>query len=421
MATFANIDRDRRLSRLSITRITNRILELMKKNPNTELINLLDAELADLKAERSRFETLHKDLLPFLIEKKPEDKKEEDVENDWSLESEKVRININLIVSKLNTFKQSYDSSTSRESILNTSIRENVEPNQVRLPKIEIPAFSGDIRDWNDFQNLFKNLVHENASLSNVQRLYYLKTAMKGPALDLVKDFPISDANYPEAWSSLCARYDNKRATIRAHFRDFFSLPKLKNEREIQELLDNSAKSLRSLKALGENVDQWSTILSYWLTTRLDDKTERDWETSIADCSKFPSYKELRTFLMARASIIADTISSSMFKKTEKVDSKSDFKKTDSKPVARSLITSKVRCYMCNLNHYLNDCVEFKQKTPLQRFEIVKSNKLCVNCFCRKHNTSDCKGPKCKICDGRHSDLTDESECYKCDFTYRGC
>lgn len=233
-----------------------RIQDLLKKTANLELIELLDAELVELKMEKIKYDNLIKDILPMMLETSNTPEEIEKIEEDWTSEKEKVRIAVTSLTAKIIAVRRNFASGNNCESILNQTMRETGESSySIRLPKIEVPTFAGDLRDWNDFQNLFKNLVHENPNLSNVQKLYYLKNAIKGTASDLIRDYFITDANYIEAWNTLTTRYDNKRATIKVHLRDLFNLQKIKNEKEIRKLLDNSAKSVRSLKALGENTD----------------------------------------------------------------------------------------------------------------------------------------------------------------------
>jgi len=50
------------------------------------------------------------------------------------------------------------------------------------LPKIEVPTFSGDAKDWDLFQILYVELIHTRESLSTTLKIHYLKTALKGVA-----------------------------------------------------------------------------------------------------------------------------------------------------------------------------------------------------------------------------------------------
>lgn len=51
----------------------------------------------------------------------------------------------------------------------------NSTSNNVKLPKIVIPTFSGKYSEWNTFRDLYTALIHKNHNLSDVQKLLYLK------------------------------------------------------------------------------------------------------------------------------------------------------------------------------------------------------------------------------------------------------
>ncbi len=45
-----------------------------------------------------------------------------------------------------------------------------------RLPKLDLPSFSGNIIEWQQFWESFETTVHTNPSLTNVQKFSYLKS-----------------------------------------------------------------------------------------------------------------------------------------------------------------------------------------------------------------------------------------------------
>ncbi|XP_036346943.1 uncharacterized protein LOC118756283 [Rhagoletis pomonella] len=69
----------------------------------------------------------------------------------------------------------------------------------IRLPKIDLPTFTGDSTEWTAFYDSFRSLVDGNAALSGGQKLHYLRSCLKGDALSIISGFQISDANYDEA------------------------------------------------------------------------------------------------------------------------------------------------------------------------------------------------------------------------------
>lgn len=55
----------------------------------------------------------------------------------------------------------------------------------VKLPTIRLPLFSGQYNEWLEFRDSFKALINENISLTDIQRFYYLRSALqKGGVTD---------------------------------------------------------------------------------------------------------------------------------------------------------------------------------------------------------------------------------------------
>ena len=51
---------------------------------------------------------------------------------------------------------------------------------RLRLPKLDLPQFTGTYSAWPSFVDLFNGSVDNNQNLSNSQKLFYLKGALKG-------------------------------------------------------------------------------------------------------------------------------------------------------------------------------------------------------------------------------------------------
>ena len=69
----------------------------------------------------------------------------------------------------------------------------------VPLPKISIPTFSGLIDEWPEFNSLFNSLVHENLSLSNVEKFHYLKSFLSSDAASVISTYQLCGELYPLA------------------------------------------------------------------------------------------------------------------------------------------------------------------------------------------------------------------------------
>lgn len=116
--------------------------------------------------------------------------------------------------------------------------------NLIRLPKIELPTFSGNYTDWYGFYDMFNSLIHSNQAINDVQRFHYLKSSLKGEAAEIVASLDMSRANYTNAWFRLKERYDNKRLIMQNYIKAIFDLPTVKKEEAsaIRQLLDGVVK-----------------------------------------------------------------------------------------------------------------------------------------------------------------------------------
>nr|XP_034195322.1 uncharacterized protein LOC117611485 [Osmia lignaria] len=78
--------------------------------------------------------------------------------------------------------------------------------NSIKLPQITMPTFSGDFHEWENYRDLFLALVDQNAALTGVQRLHYLKSSLSGEAALTLKNIAVTESNYTTAWELLRKR-----------------------------------------------------------------------------------------------------------------------------------------------------------------------------------------------------------------------
>ena len=74
----------------------------------------------------------------------------------------------------------------------------------VKLPKLDVPTFDGDILGWKTFWEQFCISVHDRHSLSDSEKLVYLQHALKdGTAKRVIEGLSRSGEHYTEAIESL--------------------------------------------------------------------------------------------------------------------------------------------------------------------------------------------------------------------------
>lgn len=86
-----------------------------------------------------------------------------------------------------------------------------IAPTSVRLPKIELIKFSGNYDEWLSFKDTFLSLIHDDQSLTDLQKFHYLKSSLVGEAAQVINAFQLTGANYSLAWSLLQKKYHNIR------------------------------------------------------------------------------------------------------------------------------------------------------------------------------------------------------------------
>ena len=101
----------------------------------------------------------------------------------------------------------------------------SVSHREKSTPKIEIPVFSGSYQQWTSFKDLFAETIHTNPSLSNAQKMQFLKSKVKGEAEKLIQHLTISSNNYETAWGILEHRFNNKKLIFSSHLNTPLSVP----------------------------------------------------------------------------------------------------------------------------------------------------------------------------------------------------
>ena len=120
-----------------------------------------------------------------------------------SIEHEKVHK-----IEKLKTEKTKLESN---EKI--AAIKEK-EKLTVKLPKIELKKFDGNILKWTEFWEAFESTIHENKNLHNGDKFNYLKGQLQGPASEVLSGLELTTENYNIAIELLQERYGKKQVMI---------------------------------------------------------------------------------------------------------------------------------------------------------------------------------------------------------------
>ena len=82
---------------------------------------------------------------------------------------------------------------------------------QVKLLKLVIRNFGGDITGWTTFWDSFESAIDRNPGLSEIDKFNYLKSLLEKSAAEAISGLTLTADNYKEAVSILKKRFGNKQ------------------------------------------------------------------------------------------------------------------------------------------------------------------------------------------------------------------
>ena len=242
---------------------------------------------------------------------------------------------------------------------------------QVRLPKIELPHFDGNITSWTSFWDSFNSLIHSNEKLAKIDKFNYLIACLKGGAKDYMKGFSLSNAQYDEAITYIKERYDDREFIIHHHYDILSDLNRSKNTtEELRCTINKIETNLRSLQSLGEDVETRqlvSLIKSKFpaeFTLKLEETRPDEW--TVAELRK-----RVNKLITAREK---SSITNSELLQEDQTHSYA----------GEGLLNKDIktiRCIFCSKSHWSDECQKYKAID--ERKNQIKGK--CFNCFSSKH------------------------------------
>lgn len=270
-----------------------------------------------------------------------------------------------------------------------------------KLPNIDIPTFDGkDFTAFKPFYELYIAVIHNNRSLSNVQKLFYLRKYLKDDALAVIINLPLVNQSYDEALCLLKKRFDNKARLVSNHINIILDLAIMQKSTasSIRSFVSQVQQQLHALKNLNEPIEKWDMILIAILTRKLDQVTNRAYQLD-RDSNKMPSMADFIEFLEKRAIALEDSSPSAV---TPSYEHFSKFKF----PNKVSNVAANINvCKFCSKsNHRIYSCPQYKILALNQRLSFAQEHKLCP--LCLNAHIGKCKlNIKCKLCQLAHNTL----------------
>jgi hypothetical protein len=275
----------------------------------------------------------------------------------------------------------------------------------LRLPKLSLRTFDGNFSEWTSFIQFFDNAIHSRPELARIEKFQYLISSLTGGPLNLVKAITLSEENYPIAYSALVDWYENKRKLSYHYWNTLKQLPKLTSESAsgLRKLSDKFKENRSALMALNLAESLEDFMWFQLLLEKLDPDTRKLFESDIRTLgpAEIPKFKQLADFIEGQCCVL-----DSLGKPREPASTTNSSRQVNTTSKAKSVFivdSSPQNCALCTGEHVIYKCPEFTPKTSRQRFEIVKSRRLCINCLGPAHNANACNSKSsCRVCKERH-------------------
>ncbi|XP_073831766.1 uncharacterized protein [Musca autumnalis] len=272
-----------------------------------------------------------------------------------------------------------------------------------RLPSLKLPNFDGKYSEYQRFITAFNNIVHDNPTISLIEKFNYLLNCLSGQALAVVQPFQVCEENYEKALQRLQERYDNKVLIFLEHIESLFNVPQMQKSDSVslRHLIDTVSAVRGSLLSLGSEADVMNAILVHMVLSKVDNETKDNYDEK-QDFKSLPSWDLCYELLSRRCQFLESHKKRIEF--PEKVVANKPKPNNKFNRSAHTFVNSNSNCSYCNSSeHNLSTCSSFANIVVSERFNFVKRNGHCINCLRKGHMVSKCSSKsRCRVCDSAH-------------------
>ena len=290
----------------------------------------------------------------------------------------------------------------------------------IKLPKIELPKFSGNKIDFSGFWDIFNAAIMSNSTLSNVQKFAYLLSCLTGEAKSSLSGLSLNNDNFELAIRLLTDKFGNKDSIIREHLR------KLQNCKcpnataaSLKQFFYEITMHTRCLNNLGTPAGSFETMLMPILIGKLPEEIRLrmlsasdkyfqnaysvDGFTALLQ-KEIAIREECKESFASNSRVPCDMSDFSTCKSPSQGSSSaialptvglSNEKRTSSK--AEMKTPTKFCVYCESMEHYSSECTAVSDRGA--RVEHLKQTRRCFICTRKFHDARVCRNrrkcPKC--------------------------
>lgn len=253
---------------------------------------------------------------------------------------------------------------------------------------------------------MFVSLIHNNTTLSDVQKLHYLKSNLRDKAADFIRHTQVTAENYLPSWIAMKARYANKRILVDTQLKLLINQPSMQTDSPsaIRNMIDTTKECINALRVLNIDIATWDPILLFVLIQKLSKKSHSAWELDQVGEAELSTYNNFITFLENRFRVLESLASRTP------ADLNYKPRNYKSHAIVNTPTSTINSCVICSDKHYIRACPKLLQLHIPERRNILAQHRVCFNCLVPGHLLPNCKSPmNCQVCHKRHHTLLHDS------------
>ena len=269
----------------------------------------------------------------------------------------------------------------------------------VRLPRLDLPTFSGNALEWQPFWDGFNAAVNSNPSISDVQKLNYLRSQLRGEASLVIAGFSLTSANYSHSVVLLKDHYGQPQKLITAHMQALLDLPHPSNTlSSLQSFHDAIERHMRSLSTLGKSVDSYGDLLVPIILSKLPQKTRKN---MVRDHDRNEwNLRDLQEAIRKEVRVFESELVTSHPPQNLHPTATFHTGATNNPSQPNAASQRSCTCAFCKGSHSPTKCEVITNRQARKEFVVQKN--LCFNCLGR-HKVNICKlKHRCCKCNRKH-------------------
>ena len=261
--------------RRNVTKLVGKVKDLASKGAGAIDVVMLKHFQRELEDEQNELKEFDNEILEVLYDEDNDDEVDKEMEEASNYKER--------ILRALLTIEDALEKSKPQQNLNSPGASNTSVPSagssagnrvNVRLPKLELTKFGGQLHRWQEFWDGYSSAVHENNNLANANKFKYLRSLLEEPARSVVAGLPLMSNNYETAIKLLQDRYGDPVVIQRAHINQLAYLPSEYSERNtarLRSLHDQIETHYRGLEALDVDQNTYSTIFVPMLMEKIPD------------------------------------------------------------------------------------------------------------------------------------------------------